>query len=423
MAWDFVPKALYTFHEGIATEAKGTLVKTEEGESLMDLTSGLGVLPLGHGDPRIWEAISHQAKKLIHQSPHVIMHKSYLELCERISTSVPMERGSKVFLCNSGAEAVEWAIKIARNATARPAILAFQGAYHGRTHLASTLTGRASPYRKGQPVLAQDIYHVPFPYCYRCYWGRSPENCLQSCRESIERFFLVERPPTEVAAIIIEPIQGEGGVVIPPPGFLPWLKDLCEKRGILFIADEVQTGLGRTGPLFAVEGENVEPDIMVLGKALGGGIPLAAVVGRRGLMESMPSSGFGSTFGGNPLGCAAGCRVLEILQGEMVPHAGRRIEQWISWRVRPWAINMGRIGDARGRGAMWALELVEDKETKRPSPTLARRLVQKCREKGLIVISGGLYRNVVRLLPPLSISQEEMAWALDRIEEALGELP
>jgi 4-aminobutyrate aminotransferase/(S)-3-amino-2-methylpropionate transaminase len=423
MISNLIPKGLYTFHRGIAVEARGPFLKTQEGETLLDLTSGLGVLPLGHGDPRIWEAISHQAQRLVHQCSHVILHRPYLELCGRISRAVPMEKGAKVFLCNSGAEAVEWAIRVARAATGRPAVVGFHGGYHGRTHLTSTLTGRAKPYRKGGQPLAQDVYHIPFPYCYRCPWGRSREGCAQICREGLERFFLVERPPEEVAAVVVEPIQGEGGVVVPPSGFIPWLGQVCRENGILLIVDEVQTGLGRTGPLFAIEGEGVEPDIMILGKALGGGIPLAAVVGRGEVMDSVPPSGFGSTFGGNPLGCAAGCRLLEILEGGMVPDAPKRIEGLISKRTEIWRAKVEWLGDVRGRGAMWGLELVEDREKKTASPSLARRLVQKCREKGVMVISGGLYRNVVRLLPPLSMSQEEMGLALDKIEEALGEIP
>lgn len=419
---EVLPKGLYTFHPGLVAEARGCRLLCKDGREFLDLTSGLGVLALGHGDSRLMDAMARQMEQLVHQCAHVMLHGPYVELARLLCQMAPLNGQAKAFLCNSGAEAVEWAVKVARCATGRSAIVAFDGGYHGRTLLAATLTSRAKPYRKGYGSLAPDIHHVPYPYCYRCQWSKSRVACSMECLGAIERFFLLERAPEEVAAILVEPVQGEGGVVIPPHGFLGALAGLCEKHGILLVADEVQTGLGRTGRTFALEHEGIRPDIMVLGKALGGGLPLAAVLGRAELMDSVPPSGFGSTFGGNPLACASGIRLMELLRDGGPQARATQIQETFTQRGSSWMERIHCVGEVRARGAMLGLELVREPEGREPAPALAREVVRRCRENGVLILSGGLHRNVIRLLPPLVISQEELEKGLEVLEQVLREV-
>ncbi len=419
---ELVPKGLYTFHPGLAVSASGTHLFSSDGREFLDLTSGLGVMVLGHGEKRILQSIKAQADKLLHQCAHIMMHEPYWELAKRLCALAPLQGRSKVFLCNSGAEAVEWAVKVARSATGKTAIVAFDGGYHGRTLLAATLTSRSRPYRTGYGSMAPEVYHIPYPYCYRCFLGHDPKACSMECLKALERFFLLERPPEDVAAVVVEPVQGEGGVVVPPKDFLPELAALCSRHGILLVVDEIQTGLGRTGRLFCVQHQGVNPDILIVGKALGGGLPLAAVVGRAELMDSVQASGFGSTFGGNPMACAAAHRLLQILMDEALPERAVRLESLFRARAQAWVDQMPFLGEIRALGAMWGLELVEQRNQPVPAPKLAREVVRRCREKGVLILSGGLYRNVLRLLPPLNISEEDLDTGLVALEKALMEV-
>jgi len=394
----------------------------EEGRRFLDLTSGLGVLHLGHCHPLVEEAMAGQIREAVHVCSHLMLSRPSLELACRLNAIVPVAGPCRTFFCNSGAEAVENAIKIARYATGRRGVLAFHGAYHGRTLLCTTLTGRTRPYRKGFGPLATDVFHVPYAYCYRCAWGLPPTGCGFRCLEAMERLFLTECPAEELAAVVFEPVQGEGGVVVPPDEFLVRLQKLCRDNGILLVADEVQTGLGRTGVPFATQHSGVEPDLVVLGKALGGGLPLASVTGRAPIMESVHPGGLGSTFGGNPVACAAGLRLLHLLWDEDLHTRAREIEMRLLSRARPWHEAFPCVGEVRGRGAMVGIELVKQRETREPAPAEAQRVVRRCFEKGLILLWGGLHRNVIRLLPPLNIPWEELEMGLDLLEESLKEL-
>jgi 4-aminobutyrate aminotransferase/(S)-3-amino-2-methylpropionate transaminase len=417
-----LPRGLYTFHKVVVKEAHGCHIIDDQGREYIDLTSGLGVLQLGYMDSRIIATIEEQSRSLVHMCSHVMLHRPYLELVRCLNALVPMVGPCKTFLCNSGAEAMENAVKIARYATGRRTLLAFNGGYHGRTLLCMTLSSRAKPYRKGFGPLAPEIYHVPFAYCYRCPWELKHPACCLRCLEALNEFFLLATPPEEVAAVVLEPIQGEGGVVVPPDDFMQRLQEICHEHGILIIADEVQTGMARTGRTFAVQHAELQPDILVLGKALGGGLPLASVTGRSSVMDAPHGGGLGSTFGGNPVACASALRTLEILQQEDLPERARQIEARIQSRAQRWEMICPWIGEVRGRGAMFGIELVEDKLTKDPAAQKARQVVRRCFDRGAVLISGGLHRNVVRLLPPLSIPWEDLEAGLQILEESLSDL-
>ncbi|MGQ9653336.1 MAG: aspartate aminotransferase family protein [Thermodesulfobacteriota bacterium] len=416
------PRGLYTYHPVVVSRARGSTVWDEEGRALLDFTSGLGVLHLGHCHPLLQEAMVGQIKELVHVCSHVMHSRPSLELACRLNALVPIAGPCKTFFCNSGAEAVENAVKIARYATGRRAVVAFHGGYHGRTSLCSSLTGRARPYRKGFSPLASDVFHVPYPYCYRCAWGLSRPDCGLRCLQALDRLFLTECPADEVAAVILEPVQGEGGVVVPPDEFIARLQDLCRNNGILLVADEVQTGLARTGMPFAMQHFGAEPDLAVLGKALGGGLPLASVTGREAVMESVHQGGLGSTFGGNPVSCAAGLRLLQILWDEDLHTRAREIQMRFFAKAMAWEETFSWVGEVRGRGAMLGIELVKGKDTREPAPAETRRVVRRCFEKGLLLLWGGLHRNVIRLLPSLNIPWDELETGLDVLENCLREL-
>jgi 4-aminobutyrate aminotransferase/(S)-3-amino-2-methylpropionate transaminase len=416
---EHLPRGLYTFHPIVVREGRGSRVLDEGGREFLDLTSGLGVLHVGHNHPALLEAMEGQLHALLHMCSHVMLHRPYLDLAQRLNGFVPVPDPCKTFLCNSGAEAVENAVKIARYATGRRTVVAFHGGYHGRTLLCTSLTSRSKPYRKGFAPLAPEVRHIPYAYCYRCAWKFDRPACPLRCLEEMERLFFMECPAEEVAAVVVEPIQGEGGVVDPPDGFLIGLQRICRKNGILLIADEIQTGLGRTGRPLAVQHSGMEPDLVVLGKALGGGLPLAAVTGRAEVMDSVHRSGLGSTFGGNPVACAAALRLLDILEKEELSARAQEIEERI--RAREWQDRYPFIGDVRGRGAMLGIELVKDPATREPAVSETRKAVRRAFEKGVLLISGGLYRNVIRLLPALNIPWEELDKGLDVLEASLNE--
>jgi 4-aminobutyrate aminotransferase/(S)-3-amino-2-methylpropionate transaminase len=417
----FLPKGLYRFHQMVVTEAEGCRLKDEEGNDYLDLTSALGVLPLGYGHPRVLKAITTQAARLLHMCVHVAPHMLYLELAERLQSLILPRTEKKVMLCNSGAEAVENAVKIARYVTGRRAVVAFDGCYHGRTLLCTTLNGRARPYRVGYSPLATDIYHVPYAYCFRCPVGREPSSCSSACIESLDNFFLYRMPPTEVAAVILEPVQGEGGVILPPQEFIKAVHSRCTENGIIFIADEIQTGMGRTGEWLALDRLPIEPDLVLLGKAFGGGLPLSAVMGRAELMDSCPSSSMGSTFGGNPLACAASLETIKVIEEENFLQRVSQMGEVIGRRLQRWKGTFPFVGDVRGEGAMWGIEIVKERGHKRPDPALARRVTALCRQRGVVLVRGGLYGNVVRLLPSFNITWKELQEGLSSIEDALKE--
>jgi 4-aminobutyrate aminotransferase/(S)-3-amino-2-methylpropionate transaminase len=324
-------------------------------------------------------------------------------------------------LANSGAEAVENAVKIARYFTHRSGVVVFDHAFHGRTLQAMTMTAKVFPYKQGFGPSAPEVYRLPFAYPYRCPTGGStPQDCADRCAAYCIDEMDKHIGPENIACLVVEPVQGEGGFVVPAPGFLPKLAQYCAENGILFVADEVQTGIGRTGRWFGIEHEGIVPDLIAMAKSLAGGLPLSAVTGRAEVMESVHVGGIGGTFGGNPIACAAALAVLESVEDEGLLARAERIGELMTSRLTDMAQRLSLIGDVRGRGAMVAMELVEDRETKAPAKGAAGRLIEECYKQGVVILKAGTYDNVIRLLPPLTIGEELLSEGLDVLEKALA---
>ena len=418
----YLPRGVFTYHEVYPASGSGARVVDVDGNAYLDFAGGIGTMNVGHSHPAVVAAIQEQAERYTHTCAHVLTPPLYVELARRLAEITPGDFAKKTLLVNSGAEAVENAVKIARAATGRKAIIAFENSFHGRTNLALALTGKVRPYRQSFGPFAGDVHTMPYPYCYRCTRHEASSSCCQEWREVMERAFATRVAADQVAAVIVEPVQGEGGFVVPPPDFLPELRALCTRYGILLIADEVQTGFGRTGRLFATEHSGVEPDLMLLAKSLAGGLPLAAVVGRAELMDAPLPGGLGGTYGGNPVACAAALAVIDIFEREHLVERAIALGAMALERMRNWQRRFPVVGDLRGLGAMVAMELVRDRERRDPAAAEAAQLLAEARARGLILIKAGLYDNVIRLLMPLVTSDAEMTEGLDILEAAVAEV-
>jgi 4-aminobutyrate aminotransferase/(S)-3-amino-2-methylpropionate transaminase len=402
-----------------AASGRGATLTDVDGRSYVDFATGISVMNLGHGHPRVLAAMRAQLDSLVHSGAPVMMPEVYVRLARRLCEITPGAFAKKALLLNSGAEAVENAVKIVRQATGRPAIISFHNSFHGRTLLSMTLTGKVAPYKQNFGPYAAEVYQVPYPYEYRRPAGMSAESLGGACVQSVRELFRTTVPADQVAGILVEPVQGEGGFVLPPPDFLPGLAALCRDAQIPLILDEVQTGFGRTGRMFAAEHTGTEPDLVVLAKTLGGGLPLAAVVGRAELMDATAPGGLGGTYGGNPVACAGALAVIDVLLSERLPERAERIGRLALERMRSWMERMPAVGDVRGVGAMVALELVKDRVTREPDPQLTSGVLHACHDRGLAILKAGLYDNVIRLLPPLTIPDEELQRGLDILEVSL----
>ncbi len=380
-----------------------------DGNTLLDFSGGLGCHTVGYSHPKVVEAVQRDAARFSHTDFSVIPYESYVELAEGLVKAVG-GGDRKVFLANSGAEAVENAVKIARAATGRPAILCFEGAFHGRTLLGMSLTSRHTPYKAGFGPFAPEIYRLPYPYPYR---SPDPAQAGRLALEAIERAFTTVVDPRNVAAAIVEPVQGEGGFVVPSPDFLPGLAELLHRHGILLIADEIQTGYGRTGRFLASEHFGIEPDLVTLGKSIASGYPLTAVVGRSEIMDAPGASAIGGTYVGNPVACSAGIAVLKVIEEEGLLERAEEIGGTIRSRWEEVARDVREIGEVRGLGAMIGVEFVKDPETKEPYPELVSRVTSDTTARGVISVSCGIYKNVLRHLMPLVITDDELAEGLD----------
>lgn len=417
-----VPQGLVNITTAFITKATGAIMVDADGRELIDFAGGIGVNNVGHCHPKVVAAIKDQAEKFIHTCFHVAPYEEYIELAARLNELAPGDVAKMTMFTNSGAEADENAIKIARYATKRPAVIAFENSFHGRTNLTMGLTSKVKPYKLGFGPFAPELYRAPYAYCYRCPFGLKHPECKAACADYLEEFFISHVAAEQTAAIIAEPIQGEGGFVTPPPEYFPKLKAICEKYGILLVIDEVQSGMGRTGKIFAIDHWGIAPDIITSAKSLAGGMPLGAVTGRAELMNLPHIGGLGGTYSGNPLSCRAALAVLEILiedgllrQAELL---GDRLHQRFVALQKKHEI----IGEVRGKGPMLALELVRDRETREPAGDEAKKLTKLCFDKGLVILSCGSHGNVIRFLMPLVISEEQLERGLAILEESLCEL-
>ena len=397
----------------VVTRAEGARIEDVDGRSYIDFAGGLGCQNAGHGPPAAVAAIHDQVDRYLHQCFMVGMYEPYVEVCRRLAELSPCRgRDQKSLLLNSGAEAVENAVKIARAATGRPAVVVFDRAFHGRTLLTMSMTSKVVPYKRGFGPFAPEVYRAPAPYPYR---GVSTDDAIRG----LEALFKSEIDPEAVACVVLEPVQGEGGFIPMPRDFPPRLRELCDRHGIVYVDDEVQSGVGRTGPVWAVEHYGVEPDLLVSGKSLGGGLPLAGVTGRADLVDRVPPGGLGGTFGGNPVACAAAAAVLDEVVGEDFQRRARELGESIRAGLEGIADRIEAVGDVRGLGPMQALELVEDRETKAPAGALAAATTAEARERGLVLLSCGLHGNVLRILAPLVIDDDDLARGLELLEESL----
>ena len=400
---------------------KGAIIEDVEGKEYIDFAGGIGVENVGHCAEQVVSAIKEQAEQFIHTCFHVAMYEPYVELARRMNEITPGDFPKKTSFVNSGAEAVENGVKIARYATKRHAIIAFQNAFHGRTYMAMTLTSQIQPYKWGFGPFCPEVYRMSYAYCYRCPFGLKYPACEIYCADYLEEFFINTVAADAVAALIVEPVQGEGGFIVPPPEYFKRIKAICENHGILFIMDEIQSGMGRTGKLFACEHFDVTPDLILTGKSIGAGLPLAVVTGRAEIMDAPHVGGLGGTYGGNPLSCRAGLAVLDLLDDDMLEMAVQ-----LGGKVRDRFLNLQEkyeiIGDVRGLGPMIGMELVKDRQSKEPAGDEAGELVKRCYEKGLIVLRCGAYHNVIRILVPLVITDEQLEQGFAILEDNLKEI-
>jgi 4-aminobutyrate aminotransferase len=406
----------------VVDHGEGSWLVTTDGDRYLDYTSGIGVTNTGHAHPRVVAAVQEQAAKLLHGQQNIVYHEPGLRLYERLAGLLPGGPWS-AFLSNSGAEAVEAAVKLARVATGRPAIIAFRYAFHGRTGQAMALTAAKDVYRGAFEPLPGSVYHAAYPYCYRASGGAhaADEHCTCDWEAQLDLLFHQLVYPDRVAAIIVEPVIGEGGYIVPPPGFLPRLREITRQHGILLVADEVQTGFGRTGELFAVRHWDVEPDILVMAKGIASGLPLSGILARTEIMDRFPAGSHGGTFGGNVVACAAALATLDVIEDEgLVANARDRGAQLLDG-LRAACDARAAVGDVRGLGLMIALELVRrgEGDGRVPDAALTKRVQQACFDRGLLVLTAGTYVNVIRIIPPLVTTAEEVDRALAIMTEAL----
>ena len=415
-----VPRGLSHGTPIYVAKAQDAWLEDVDGNRYLDFAGGIGCANAGHRREAVLDAVKDQLDHFLHTCVQVTPYESYIRLAERMNEVTPGKFPKKTIFVNSGAEAVENAVKIARAYTRRPGIIAFEDAFHGRTMMTLALTSKTHPYKAGFAPFPSDVYRVPYAYCYRCSYSLKYPECDLYCARHLEDTFKRVVANEDVAAVIAEPVLGEGGFIAPPPDYFKVLLDLCHKYGILFIADEVQSGFGRTGALFASERYGIEPDLIVTAKSMGGGLPLAAVTGKAEIMDAPGVGGLGGTFAGNPLSCAAALAVLDLFERENLLARANELGDHFQRRAREWQHRWPLIGDVRGLGGMQAIELVKSQQTKEPAADETKRIGQYCYEHGLITITAGTYSNVIRVLVPLVITNEQMDEAMDVLESAIA---
>jgi len=399
-----------------AATAEGATITDVDGNRYLDFAGGIGVLNAGHRAPRVTAAIREQLEKHLHLCFAVTPYEGYVAVAEKLNALAPGNFPKKTVLINSGAEAIENSIKIARAYTKRPAVICFEDAFHGRTLLTMSLTSKTHPYKAGFQPFASDIYRIPYAYPYRHAPGTSAEEFAHHLEDAFKRSVA----PESVAAIIAEPVLGEGGFVIPPREYFKLLQSICRRHGILFIADEIQSGFGRTGKWFACEHFGVEPDLIATAKSLGGGMPIAAVTGRAEIMDAPGPGSLGGTYCGHPLSCAAALAAIETIEKENLLSRSTAVGECFEKRARSWQKKWSLVGDVRGLGGMCAMELVRDPETREPADTETKQIAKYCYEHGVVLITAGTFNNVIRILVPLVVTDGQLDEGLDVIEAALA---
>ncbi|MBW6485975.1 MAG: 4-aminobutyrate--2-oxoglutarate transaminase [Syntrophobacterales bacterium] len=402
--------------------AKGALLYDVEGNEYIDFGGGIGVMNVGHSHPQVIKAIQEQAEKFTHTCFMVTPYETAVKLAERLCKLAPGKSPKRAYFANSGVEAVENAVKIARYYTKKQGIVVLDHAFHGRTLLGMTMTSKANPYKLGFGPFAPEVYHIPNGYCYRCPLGITYPKCNCACADSLQDFF-GKIAPEMIAAVVVEPVQGEGGFITPPKEYFPKLAKICKDNSILFIADEIQSGMARTGgKMWAIEHWGVEPDMITVAKSLTAGMPLSAVVGKQEIMDSVHKGGIGSTFGGNPVSCAAALAVLDIYEEEKIIDKSEKLGKKLSKYLDELKSKHDVIGEVRGIGSMLALELVKSRKTKEPAPEETAAVVKYAFEKRLNILSCGQYGNVIRILMPLVITDEQLSKGIGILDEAFASL-
>src|SRR5436853_937792 len=414
-----VPRGLSHATPVYVARAEGAMLEDVDGNRFIDFAGGIGCINIGHRSPGVLEAIEKQAERFLHACIQVTPYESYIRLAERLNELTPGDFPKKTLLVSSGAEAIENAVKVARAYTGRPGIIAFEDAFHGRTMMTLALTSKTHPYKAGFQPFPGEVYRIPFAYCYRCSYSLEYPSCDLYCARHLEDTFTRVVAAEGVAAVIAEPVLGEGGFGTPPQGYFRVLLEVCRKNKVLFIADEIQTGFGRTGALFACDRYGIEPDLIATAKSLGGGLPIAAITGRSEVMDAPIPGGLGGTFAGNPVSCEAALAVLDLFADDKLNRRANELGEHFQRRAREWQKLWPIIGEVRGLGAMQALELVRSRETREPAPDETKKIAQYCYEHGVITISAGSYGNVIRLLMRLVITEQQMDEALDILQSAL----
>jgi 4-aminobutyrate aminotransferase / (S)-3-amino-2-methylpropionate transaminase / 5-aminovalerate transaminase len=404
----YVPKGISNNCLSFVKKAQGALVEDVDGNQYIDFAGAIGTVNVGHSHPRIVRALQEQASQFIHTGFNVMMYESYINLAERLCQLTPGDFNKQAAFFNSGAEAVENAVKIARKYTKRQGIISFTRGFHGRTLMTMTMTSKVKPYKFGFGPFAPEVYKAPYPYVYRRPEGMSEHQYSEMIIEQFETFLLAEVAPETIAAVVMEPVQGEGGFIVPDKAFVQRVREICTKYGILFVADEIQTGFARTGKYFAIEHFGVVPDLITISKSMGAGVPISGVIGRAEIMDAADIGELGGTYSGSPLGCRAALTVLDIIESENLNERAQKIGTRAMEKMIELAERFDSIGDVRGLGAMCAMEIVKDRHSKTPDKESVGKIVKAAGERGLMLLSAGLYGNVIRLLMPLTITDEQL---------------
>jgi 4-aminobutyrate aminotransferase/(S)-3-amino-2-methylpropionate transaminase len=416
---NIVPKGVSYGVPAFAESAEGALIKDVDGNTFIDFVGAIGTLNVGHCHPKVKEALHEQVDQFIHTGFNVMMYESYIELAERLASLAPGEHEKKVLLQNSGAEAVENAVKIARKYTKRQGIVSFSKGFHGRTLMTMTMTSKVKPYKYEFGPFAPEVYKAPFPYTYRRPDGLTEEQYEDYVLQEFRNFLISEVAPETIAAVVMEPVQGEGGFIIPGKRFVQGVYQICKEYGILFVADEIQTGFARTGRYFAVDHFDIIPDLITVSKSLGAGVPISGVIGRKEIMDKAEPGELGGTYSGSPLGCRAALAVLDVIEEENLNQRGEEIGKVVMNKFEQLYTKFDCVGDIRGLGAMCAMEIVKDKKNKEPSKELTNRIIKEANERGLLLLSAGVYGNVIRLLMPLVITDGQLEEGLTILEQSI----